>query len=80
MAKTFPVTPYELGPGDQGYDQGARIRLDEVDADARWFFKTYDAAKQFMERNGMHHMDEDEMLQLREALKQAQQAPEEDQQ
>jgi len=64
----FPVALFELGPGDTGYAEGARFRVDTVDL-TQFRFTTRAGADGFMETHGMKHIDYNEMKALREALK-----------
>ena len=67
-AKKHPVVLYLLEQGDEGHDQGGRIRIDDLHGDRFWFFSEPDA-RGFMETHGMVQIDEDEMARLRRSFK-----------
>ena len=68
MVTKHPVVMYGISPGDDGYDKGARFRLDALDGD-KFYFPTQPDADAFIALHGMKHINEPEMLALREALK-----------
>ena len=61
-----PVTMYQLQPGDEGFAQGARFRLDEPDGN-QYAFRTREEAEDFMARHGLLMIGEAELLALRKA-------------
>jgi hypothetical protein len=70
MKALYPVALYELEPGNDGWDKGARYRIDTVDLTS-FFFPTADDATEFMEIHGMKHVAEAEVIKIREALVEA---------
>ena len=69
MITKHPVAMFELGPNDDGYDKGARFRLDTVDGEEPFYFPTQCDAEAFIALHGMKHITEVEMSALHEALK-----------
>jgi hypothetical protein len=59
-----PVVMYTLDPGDEGYDRGARWRLDDRGGNQS-FFSTRDDAMQSMRVHGQVQINESEMFDIR---------------
>ena len=61
----FPVLFLPLEPGDDGYAQGYRYVVEQLDEDVS-FFVEFDRAKTFIIREALEVLGEDDMDQLRE--------------
>lgn len=67
MITFHPAVLYLLAPDDDGYDRGARFRLDQLDG-GQYAFKSADDAQKFASIHDMSMVNEDEMAELRRVL------------
>ncbi len=68
MAVPFPVVIWKLQKEDEGYPQGARYRVNDVDG-GEFFFRRLMDAKAFLKIHGMVQVGHEDMLRLRHALR-----------
>lgn len=59
---------YELEPGDEGYADGARFRLDQIDGGQYAFPRRRDA-EMFLAMHGMIRVNEKDMAKIRQNRK-----------
>ena len=69
MKGKHPVCIYRLNPGDNGYEDQARYRVDTVNQTS-FFFKECDLTNIlcWMDQHGMVHVDVSEMIKLRKLI------------
>ena len=64
----FPCLFLRLEPGDAGFDDGYRYRVDQDDPEDQHFFYTRKRAQEFVDIHGFAVVGLDEMEALREDL------------
>jgi len=61
----------EFGPGDRGCEEGGPFRVEAVAQNEEHFFPNLDDANWFMSCHGLKHIDREDMLALREAIRES---------
>lgn len=67
MMTFFPVVLFQLVPRDKAYARGARFAIQQLDAGV-YGFKSRPDAERFASMHGMSFINQDEMVELRDAL------------
>lgn len=63
--ETFPALLHNLEPGDEGYDLGATLMMEQLDYE-RFYFKSRAGVDSFCSEQGFVLVNEEEMRRLRE--------------
>jgi hypothetical protein len=63
----YPIVLFELVPRDKAYARGARFAIQQLDGGV-YGFKTRPDAEKFASMHGMNFINQDEMVELRDAL------------